>query len=221
MSASYRIYNNSGAGPIDYATPAATTQATTWTDPTPLAPGAWKWGVRAYDGFGDGGFGCDPWSGFGSPWGADGFAGSTYGTLDDGNLDCAAAIAVSAGGDDQTNLPAAPHGLRAFPTAGAGLRVEWWSPPVSGPAAPTGFRVYAGTPTISYAAGPAAVVAPSSSRLGVYQASLAGLTPGSAYAIGVRAWNGTGEEPNTATVSATTSSAGPAAVTTLTATTIP
>ena len=82
---------------------------------------------------------------------------------------------------------------------------------------PTGFNVYctAGD-AVSYAA-PSAVVAFSTGIRNAFVVNLPGLADGTAYAIGVRAYNATAEEPNTVAVSATADATGPAAVDVLTA----
>jgi hypothetical protein len=188
----YHIYANSGIGdPIDYSTPIATTGLLTWTS-SPLAfPGTWRFGVRAFDSGGE-----------------------------EENLDCAITLILDAGGNDITFRPTAPIGLRAFPTAGGGIRVEWAFNTINPKVVPTGFHVYIGTGgTPNYAIVKATVLF-ATAIAGTFVANLAGLTNGTTYTIGVRAYNGVAEEPNTNTVTCTADSSGPSAVVSLTATAI-
>ena len=146
-----------------------------------LYPGAWSFGVRAEGEFGE-----------------------------EKNRDYIT-IVLDEWGSDITNRPAPPVGLRAVPTAGGGLNVMWGHPGelASGPTAPTGFRVYIGAGATPDYGQPAAVVAADTGILGSWSARLAGLASGVTYAVGVRAFNASGEETNTATVSATAAGAGP------------
>ena len=82
----YHVYANTGAGdPINYATPIATVSGTAWTSGTLAAPGTWSFGVRAFDGNGE-----------------------------EQNLDCAVVIVLDANGNDITNRPMPPVGLRGL-----------------------------------------------------------------------------------------------------------
>src|SRR5579885_3125560 len=112
----YNIYINSGTGdPIDYSTQVVSLLATTWTSSGLAAPGTWSFGVRAENINGE-----------------------------EKNLDCAVSIVLDAFGNDITDRPDPPMGLRAVPLAGASIRVEWSYPPTRGAKAPVGFRVYLG-----------------------------------------------------------------------------
>jgi hypothetical protein len=186
----YGVYGSPAADqPIPYGgSPLIQTQATSWTTALLSAPGAWSFGARAANNFGE-----------------------------EQNLDCAVTIVLDSLGNDVTNRPSPPVGLRAFATAAGGIRVEWYYPPTRGAKAPTGFRVYigaGGTPNYSTAV---ATVPFDAAILNSFVANLSGLTDGTTYAIGVRAYNASGEEANTNTVSATADAAGPSAVTELTA----
>ena len=219
----YHVYASTEvSNPIDYGSPIATVSDTTWTSGTLAAPGSWQFGVRAFNGNGE-----------------------------EQNLDCAVTIVIGANGNDITNVPLAPTGLRAFATAGGGIRVEWWFPTTAGPRAPTGFHVYVGhttgtshlnsgfnlsalnvvpfnssigglavdTGTPNYAV-PAATVLYSAGLFNTFQVNLVGLSDGTQYTIGTRAYNASGEEQNTAVVTVTADATGPAAVSSLTATAI-
>ena len=133
------------------------------------------------------------------------------------NLDCQVTFTLSAGGVDITNVPPPPSGLRAFPLAGGALRIEWTYPPTVGAMAPTGFNVYLNPGTLSYTAPTAVVAAGAVLPGGSYVANVPGLADGVTYIVGVRAYNATGEETNTATVTATADAIGPTAVTGLSA----
>jgi hypothetical protein len=196
----YHIYANTGIGdPINYHVPVATTLLTTWTSFVLAHPGDWKFGVRAF------------WSGTG---------------LEEGNLDCAVEIILDGSGNDITNRPGPPTGLRAFATRGGGITVEWHynqltRPPANAQIAsrgmPTGFHVYKGTGGVPNYASPAATVLFGTGFLNNFRAALSGLTDGTAYTIGVRAYNATAEEQNTTTVTVTADASGPTAVLDLTA----
>ncbi len=198
----YHVYSNTGVDdPINYDLPIATVTATTWTLGGLARPGDWKFGVRAF------------WSSSG---------------LEEQNLDCAVAIILDAFGNDITYRPAPPTGLRAFATAGGGITAEWYYPPVRTPAnaiiagrgVPTGFHIYVGVGGTPNYTTPAATVLYSSGFAGTFQANLSGLSDGTAYTIGVRAYNASAEEPNTTTVTVIADATGPTPVVGLTATAI-
>ncbi len=188
----YHVYANTGAGdPINYSLAVAATNVTTWTSTPLAAPGTWTFGIRSYDGHGE-----------------------------EANLDCAVAIVLDALGNDITNRPSPPVGLRAFATPGASIRVEWSYPPTRGPAAPTGFNVYIGTGGTPSYSSPAATVAFSTGILSTFICNLPGLSGGTTYSIGVRAYNAVGEETNAVVVSVIADADGPAAVDSLVVTPI-
>jgi hypothetical protein len=190
----YNIYSNTGIGdPIDYTTAIATTTFLTWTSGPLAYPGTWKFGVRAYD------------SGTG---------------LEEENLDCSIVLILDAAGADITNRPKPPTALRAFATAGGAIRVEWAYNTINPSPVPTGFHVYIGAGGSPSYVTPVATVSFFSAIGGTYVADLPAVTGGIVYTVGVRAYNGTAEEPNTNTVNVTADSVGPAAVVTLTATAI-
>jgi hypothetical protein len=192
----YHIYSNNGIGdPIDYTNPIANINLLTWTIGPLSYPGVWRFGVRPYD--------------------------TLYG-LEEENLDCAVTLILDAAGVDITNRPKAPTALRAIPRAGGTIRVEWAYNTINPQPAPTGFHIYKGTSGIVNYASPAATVsfAGAIAGSGAYMADLVGLTDDTTYTIGVRAFNGTAEEPNTVTVSCAADASGPAAVHSLTATAI-
>jgi hypothetical protein len=194
VSTGYHIYSNTGAGdPINYASPVATITSpatTTWLSSALTHPGTWSFGVRAFD---------------------------TVSGLEEENLDCSVTIALDASGQDITNQPPAPVGLRAFATAGGAIRVEWTSPPTSTAKTPTSFLVYFGTNGAPDYASPVATVLYSTSIANVFTYNSATLTSNVAYTIGVRAANATATETNTNTVTVTAVSVGPTAVVGLTA----
>ncbi len=186
----YSIYANDGAGgPIDYLTPIAVTQSLSWASSALTYPGEWKFGVRV---------------------------SSLASGLEEKNLDASIRLLLNSSGADITNRPPAPVALRAFARANGSIRVEWAYPyPSLGSRRPTGFHVYLGSPTVSYAS-PVATIP--FTGLPVHIADIVGLTDGTTYAIGVRAYNATAEESNTASVSVLADATGPTAVVGLTAT---
>lgn len=199
------IVTTSGDGPFPrsaFPSPAFPTAAFAGTTeviaPAPMGPmslsvpGIWSFGVRAADAYGE-----------------------------EQNLDCSVTITLDATGRDISNMPAPPVGLRAIPTAGAGLTIIWSYPPTSGPGVPIGFHVYLGTAGAPDYTNAAATVTFGAAILGSWTAGLNGLIDGVTYSIGVRAFNAMGEEQNTATVSTMPDGAGPPPVSGLTATSIP
>jgi hypothetical protein len=188
----YNVYGSPIVGQaIAYGgSPLAITQGTTWTTAT-LGPGTWSFGIRAANASGE-----------------------------EQNLDCAVTIALDASGNDITNCPAPPVGLRAFPLVGGSIRVEWYYPPTRGATTPTGFNVYIGTGGSPNYATPAATVAYGTGIFNTLVANLSSLTNETTYCIGVRAHNTSGEETNTTSVSVTADATGPKSVDSLTASAI-
>jgi hypothetical protein len=117
LAAGYHVYGNGGAGPIDYTTPIAIVAGLTWTSAALAYPDDWWFAVRAFNVSGE-----------------------------EKNLEAAIELRLDATGRDITNLPLAPTGLRAFPTAGGGIRVEWTQPAASRARQATGFHIYIVSP---------------------------------------------------------------------------
>jgi hypothetical protein len=190
MATAYHVYINTGAGdPIDYATPAATVTTLTWTSSALSDPGTWSFGLRAFD---------------------------TISGLEEQNLDCTVTITLDSSGRDITNQPLSPLGLRAFPRSGGSVRLEWSYPVINRAKVPTGFHVYKGGAGLPDYTSPAATVLFLAGVVNTFVSDLSGLTDGTAYSIGVRAYNATAEESNTYTVTVTADSTGPSAVIQLT-----
>ncbi len=221
LDVSYHIYSNTGGGdPINYITPVGTTAGLTWTLGPLSYPGDWKFGVRAFDSYGE-----------------------------EQNLDCAVDIILDATGKDITDRPLSPIALRVFPMANAAIRAEWAYPTGIQPnKAPLGFHVYVSggaldsgilAPTsavrrgyrrqrwvpavaaqgISFGA-PTATVPYSSSIGGSFVANIPGLLDGQTYEVVVRAYNASGEDPNDVIVLVTADATGPAPVSMFTVTAI-
>ena len=190
----YHVYANTGAGdPINYNLPVATVSGVTWTSGALAYPGDWKFAVRAFD---------------------------LASGLEEQNLDCAVEIILDSSGNDITSRPLPPFALRALATTGASVRVEWAYGIVAAGKTPTGFHVYIGTGGSPNYSSAVATVSFSSAIANAFVANLTGLSDGTAYTVGVRAYNATAEEPNTQTVSVTADATGPSSVTSLTATAI-
>ena len=99
---SYHIYENQGLGdPINYAIPVGAVTRLNWTSGALNVPGQYRLGVRAFD-------------------------ASTG--LEEQNVDAAVLLSLDAAGNDVSNVPLPPVGLRAFPKAGGAVRVEWICP---------------------------------------------------------------------------------------------
>ena len=185
--------HGSRAHPINYNSILATTGLLSWT-PSPLSyPGIWRFGVRAFD----------PTT-----------------SLEEQNLDCAVTIVLNASAADITQQPKTPSALRAFARAGGTIRVEWAYNTINPSPVPAGFHVYIGTGGIPSYIAPAATVSFQAAVAGSFMADLTGLSGGTVYTVGVRAYNSPAEEQNTVTVNCTALVTGPAAVVSLTATAI-
>jgi hypothetical protein len=190
----YHIYSNTGSDdPINYTTPAGTAliSDTSWTSTALTAPGTWRFGVHAFSSDGE-----------------------------EQNLDCAVTIVLDAFGNDISNQPLSPAGLRSFATPNGSIRVEWYYPTTRGPTSPLGFNVYLGSGVTPIYSTPAAKVLYSTGLFNVFVANITGLIDETTYSVGVRAYNSSGEEQNTSTVSVTADATGPSAVALLAATTV-
>jgi hypothetical protein len=170
----YRVYANQGLGDaINYAVPVGIATSLSWTSGSLKVPGQYKLGVRAFD-------------------------SST--NLEEQNVDAAVFLSLDAAGNDVTKVPFPPVGLRAFPKAGGGIRVEWICPIGNPSRQPIGFHVYISLgSTIDYSK-PAVTVPWPSGRFNVFTADQAGLRDGAVYSISVRAYSAIGEESNTVAV---------------------
>jgi hypothetical protein len=190
----YHIYSNTGSDDlINYTTPLGTAliSDTSWTSTALTAPGTWRFGVHAFN-----------------------FDGEEQ------NLDCSVTIVLDAFGNDISNQPLSPMGIRSFATPNGSIRVEWYYPSTRGPTAPIGFNVYIGIGLTPNYSTPAKKVLYSAGLYNVFVANISGLIDETTYSVGVRAYNWSGEEQNTITVSVTADATGPAAVSFLLATTV-
>ncbi len=192
MAIAYNVYSNTGVGDaINYAAPVAVvTNATTWTTAALQPNGDYWFGVRAFD---------------------------TVSGLEEENIDCAVEIVLDNLGNDITNRPNPPIGLRALGTQGGGIKVEWFHAALGPVLPPTGFNVYLGTGGTPNYSSAAASVLYSMGFLNRFSTALAGLVDGVSYTIAVRAYNANGEEKNGTVVTMVAKVNGPLPVVGLTA----
>lgn len=182
MAIHYAVYvGDDAGGPIDYSDAFATTALLAFPL-NPMAPGARRRaGVRAFD---------------------------TITGLVEANTDAAVLIAVDAAGLDAGGRPSPVSAIVAYAVASGAIRVEWTWARVPGSADPAGFKVWATAGgSVNYAAAPNVTVG--SFGAGPSSADVPGLTPGTSYSIGVRAYNAAGDDGNTLSASATADNAPP------------
>jgi hypothetical protein len=179
MSTLYNVYSNGGSGgPIDYTSPIATgLSALTWTSGILANSSDYSFAVRAHD---------------------------SVTVYEEANVSAVVRVLIDASGNDITAIPNAPTRLSARATASGGAHLAWAYNPAGQGASPTGFKVWATIGgTVNYAASPVLTV-PYQIGTRSYSADLTGLTGGTAYTIGLRAYNATGIETNTTQVAPVT-----------------
>ncbi len=173
----FRVYDNSGIGPIDYDTPEADlgSGATAWTSDTLSYPATHRYGLRAYNEYGE-----------------------------EKNVDQAKTIILDSAGRDASSVPNRPANLRAEAIAGGKIRITWSYSTTGERATCTKFNIYDddGTGTVDYSV----TVDTETKTAGVetvYSWDTAVLTDGTTHKHVVRAATATVEEQNTNAVSAT------------------
>ncbi|HWE37721.1 MAG TPA: hypothetical protein VG406_14230 [Isosphaeraceae bacterium] len=182
MGIVYNVYANDGhGGPVNYATPIATTTALSFKPPALAAPSDSTFVVRAFD--------------------------TTVG-LEEANTDARVRIVVDAGGNDITARPNAPFALALRATAGGGCSASWSYNPAGQGGPPTGFYAYLSPGTSPSYASPAATV-PYVAGLAGYSCELSGLVDGTTSTIAVRAFNSAGIGTNTTAVASITGDSTP------------
>lgn len=140
----------------------------------------------------------------------------TVTTWEEQSIDATARVVLDGAGVDITTRPTSPTQVTLEIGANGSVSVNWvWF----GANPPTGFNIYKGTPTISY--GTPALILPYSSGRHTFRATLTGLTDGSSYQVGVRAYNATGEDGNLAYQTIVADATGPLSVDYLTVTLTP
>lgn len=167
MSLEYRIYGNDGAGgPVDVSTPIATTSSLSYSLPALALNSDNLFLVRTHD---------------------------TVTDLEDKSVEAIIRIVIDGSGADVSNRPAPPSLVTARISAAAKAFVTWIHSKVAPGGKSVGFKVWmtAGG-TVDYTASPNATVPVSFTRDYVYRTTLTGLTDGTLYTIGVRAYNATG-----------------------------
>jgi hypothetical protein len=173
MGIVYNVYANDGqGGPVNYATPIATTAALSFTPPPLAAPSDNTFLVRAFD---------------------------TAVGLEEANTDARVRIVVDSAGNDVTTRPNAPFALALRATAGGGCDASWSYNTAGQGGPPTGFYVYLSPGASPSYASPAATVPYVAGRAG-YACELSGLVDGATSTVAVRAFNAAGAETNTTVV---------------------
>lgn len=172
----YRVYANDGeGGPINLATPWATTRSANFVaGPTLTANASWSFLVRVYD--------------------------RDLELLEDGT-DARVDLVTDGDGNDITLRPRPVNVLTARPGASGELIVTWTYLWTRDARAADEFRVWAvASPgPIDFTATPSAAVSIQGGET-TYQTTLTGLTAGTTYLVAVRAVNGTADDGSTATV---------------------
>jgi hypothetical protein len=192
MAIVYDVFAGSqDGGPVDYTTPLLSTGSLSATIAA-VAPGSsQRFAVRARD---------------------------TATGLSDGNTDANALVTIG-NGLDLSSAPPAPQALRVFAGPNGQATAEWAYPFLT--AVTLGFRVYlwrADRPDLAFASVVAVVPFRRVTRtLFTFRCGLAGLLDGVSYRVGVRAYNGHGEEQNTVEIGVTGKVLAPANVATLSA----
>ena len=195
MTLEYHVYvNDAAGGPVNLTAPVATVSALTWSSAAITPPADLTYLVRAYD---------------------------TASGLEDPNGDARVRVVLDAAGDNITGLPNPPAGLSAVPRAGGTARVCWRYNPGGQGGPPSDFHVYMGAGSVSYSSPVATVPYDPNSPGRAYSALVSGLSDGVLYAVGVRAYNATGEESNTLAAAVTGMAVGPSAIQSLTASAVP
>lgn len=175
MSTQYHVYHNSGSGPIDYSSIVATTASLTWTSGVLSFPDTWKFGVRAFD---------------------------VATSMEERNIDAVVTVTLDDSGVDVTGMPDPPLTLSAHARGSGRIVIDWHHVLLDPARKPTGFHIYQGTGgTPSYTTPIATVLW--TNGLNFYTTAITGLTGGTAYTFGVRAYNVAAEESNTVTATAT------------------
>jgi len=173
MAIQYRIYSNhGGGGPVDYTAPLAATPGLSYVAGPLGVSTDTTFVVRAFD----------PSTGF-----------------EEANTGPGVRLLIGPDGADLSGLSNPPRDLRLTPVAGGGCRVGWSSPGSTTGGAPSGFFIYLAQGAVTNYAAPAAQVGYTPGVV-AYSCALAGPYAPSAYTAAVRAFNATGVESNTASV---------------------
>ena len=192
MSIQYHLYGNNGAGgPIDWTTIIATTSSLSYTPAALALSSDTSFGVRAYN---------------------------AALSLEESGVTATVRIPLDGSGNDLSVLPNAPTALTVQQTP-AGLTATWLYQPVGQGSRPTGFKVWlTAAGSVDYTASPAVTVSyGNSGPNATYSAVIPGtLTNGTTYAVGARAYNGSGTELNNTQITFVAITVAPANVEALT-----
>lgn len=158
MAIIYRIYSNGGSGgPIDVATPIATTTGTTYTPPALAPSGDYRFAVRAHD---------------------------TETGIEEANTQATVRLTLDGSGRAVGRGPNPVHALVARPLAGGDCRVEWAYHPAGQSMPPGTFAVYLTVGPTPALASPVAIVPHRAGTHG-YSCPLRGLDDSTVYSVSV------------------------------------
>jgi hypothetical protein len=190
---SFRVHDNAGAGPVNYATARAVLVdwATGWTSDPLTVPATWRFGVRAVNEFGE-----------------------------ERNVNVTKEFSLLDSGAESPARPNRPAGLAATPAAGGCVEVAFSVDDTDESAACTHFHVYsdAGTGAVDYATPVGSVAKDDSGPLTHYAFLTGALADGVPHRFAVRAATATDiEDDGIESVACTPDAAPPAPPATLSA----
>jgi hypothetical protein len=170
MAIVYNIYANDGAGgPVNYATPIATTTSLSYVTGVLPAGSDTTFAVRAED---------------------------TASNLEEANTDAQVRVILDTNGNDIGGQPNPPHALALSTAAGGGCLVSWAYFQAAGAATPLGFQVFLSENSAALYGSPASTVPYVFGQVG-YTCRLPGPYVLSTYLASVRTYNAAGSDVNT------------------------
>jgi hypothetical protein len=194
MAIVYQVFSNGGTGgPVDYSTVIATVSGTSYTTGTLMAPGDYRFAVRAQD---------------------------TVTGLVESNTQASVRIVLDANGNLVAPAPGAPLAVKARASMGGGCLVSWSYFAAGQAATPANFLVYltaGGTPALTT---PVATIAYQSGVV-AYSCQLSGLADATVYTVSVAAQSASGTVGPATSATVVGDATPPDDVDSLTATAIP